>query len=239
MALPSYIINWEEMERLITDSMNKAYIPTINGFNYTTRVKGFKSFVHGLDNKNVMDWHLEKDIIIVSITYSQSSYRDEDYWELWINGVRPMKNMQSREIGETIHWMDIKELKEGDRIRFNHINNSMTEKYIWVDIEYMEIDNTHMDSNDEYIEDKCKYNFDVVNYKDLDILRVDLELFGSYKQTIDLTRDEGFKGYLEDIKASSNMISLGFDLDGQEPSFNVFSQGENEYLIRIDMRGVI
>lgn len=138
MTMPSYIINWEDIKNEVNLAGKYKIIEGIRDLEGIQKIKGYAQSVPLVGGEyKIVDDLAKGDIVITSVTYSQSSYSPEDYWELWINGDRIFETIYTKELGEVKSWEMIQYLSKGDIVTLVHHNNSSTSKDVWVDIEYV------------------------------------------------------------------------------------------------------
>ncbi len=140
MGLPSYIINWEELKELLEDALGNLVVRSIRDVKGVQRVWGSAQSVTALrGNYKILEWTLDKNIVITGITYSQSAWKGEDYWELWVDGDRLFETVYTKELGEQKHWEVLHPINEGQTIKIVLHNVSGNSRNVWVDVEYLDL----------------------------------------------------------------------------------------------------
>ncbi len=140
MGLPSYIINWEELKELLEDALGNLVVRSIRDVKGVQRVWGSAQSVPALrGNYKILEWTLNKNIVITGITYSQSAWKGEDYWELWVDGDRLFETVYTKELGEQKHWEVLHPINEGQTIKVVLHNVSGNSRNVWVDVEYLDL----------------------------------------------------------------------------------------------------
>ncbi|MCG8538749.1 MAG: hypothetical protein MJA82_02265 [Clostridia bacterium] len=140
MGLPSYIINWEELKELLEDALGDLVVRSIRDVKGVQRVWGSAQSVPALrGNYKILEWTLNKNIVITGITYSQSAWKGEDYWELWVDGDRLFETVYTKELGEQKHWEVLHPINEGQTIKVVLHNVSGNSRNVWVDVEYLDL----------------------------------------------------------------------------------------------------
>ena len=141
MSLPSYIINFPglfaELENLLDDNIYRS-LRDIKG---KQRIKGFAESIPALEGVyRVVEKTWEKDILITGVTFSQSGWKGEDYWSLWIDDDRIFDEVYTKEIGDQKHWELFHTIKQGETLKLLLHNKSGNSRNCWVDIEWIELD---------------------------------------------------------------------------------------------------
>lgn len=140
MSLPSYIINFDEMKELLEEMLSNVVVKDVANLYGVQKVKGFYMPIPAIQSEfKVVEYIPEDDIIITGVTYSQSAYKGNDYWELWINEDKLFENVYTKELGEQKHWEVINPVNSGNPIKVILNNQSGNSKHVWVDIEYVRL----------------------------------------------------------------------------------------------------
>lgn len=140
MSLPSYIINFDELKDLLNEALSNTVVKDISDLYGVQKVKGFYQSVPAIVSEyKVADFTPEEAIIITGISYSQSAWKPNDYWELWIGQDRLFENVYTKEIGEQKHWEVVNPVKVGEPISVILNNQSGNSRHVWVDIEYVKL----------------------------------------------------------------------------------------------------
>lgn len=74
--------------------------------------------------------HKKADFLSMAISCSR--YEDKDNFNLFVNDNQLMETIYTKELPEGMYLMVCVPLVQGDRIKFQFINSSLTSKAIWV-----------------------------------------------------------------------------------------------------------
>lgn len=74
--------------------------------------------------------HKKADFLSMAIACSR--YEDQDNFNLFVNDNQLMADIYTKELPEGMYLMVCVPLKQGDRIKFQFVNSSLTSKSIWV-----------------------------------------------------------------------------------------------------------
>lgn len=140
MSLPSYIVNFPELEALIKELLNQQQEDEISGIQ---RVKGFYKTIPAFEGRYlVADIVFEDSVVITGVTYSQSAWKSEDTWDLEIAEKKYFENIYTKEMGESKHYEITHIIPPQQKIQIFLNNESGNSRDVWVDIEYINIDTT-------------------------------------------------------------------------------------------------
>lgn len=140
MSLPSYVINWDELVPLLEEALGDLVVRSIKDVEGVQRVKGFAQSIPALKgNFKVLEWTLERNIVITGLTYSQSGWKGEDYWELWVDDDRLFETVYTKELGDQKHWEVLHPVNAGQTIKLILHNVSGNSRDVWADIEYLDL----------------------------------------------------------------------------------------------------
>lgn len=140
MSLPSYVVNWEELTDMLEELLSNVVVKDISSLYGVQKVKGFYTPIPAIQAEfKVVEFIPTEDIIITGITYSQSAYKGNDYWELWVGEDKLFENVYTKELGEQKHWEVINPVNAGTTIKVVLANNSGNSRHVWVDIEYVRL----------------------------------------------------------------------------------------------------
>ena len=141
MSLPSYIINWDEIVPLLENALQEVVIKTMKDVPGTQKIKGSAVSIPALQgNFSVFEWKVDRKIVLTGLTYSQSAWKGEDYWELWVDGDRLFETVYTKELGEQKHWEVIYPVEPMQTIKVVLSNVSGNSRDVWTDLEYLELD---------------------------------------------------------------------------------------------------
>ena len=140
MSLPSYIINWDELKDLLEDALKDIVVRSIKDVRGVQKVLGTAQSIPAMQgNFKILEWTVDKNIVITGVTYSQSAWKGEDYWELWIDGDRLFETVYTKELGDQKHWEVLHPVNAGQTIKVILSNVSGNSRNVWVDIEYLDL----------------------------------------------------------------------------------------------------
>lgn len=140
MSLPSYIINWSELNDLLKEALEGLVVRSIKDIKGVQKVLGFAESIPALQATfKVVDWTLDKNIVITGVTYSQSAWKGEDYWELWVDGDKLFETVYTKEVGDQKHWELVQPVNAGQTIKLVLSNVSGNSRDVWADIEYLDL----------------------------------------------------------------------------------------------------
>lgn len=140
MSLPSYIINFDELEELLKEALSNTVVKDIADLYGVQKVKGFYTPVPAIRGEyNIVEFVPNESIIITGVSYSQSAWKSNDYWDLYIGNDKLFENVYTKEIGEQKHWEVINPVNAGEPIRIILNNQSGNSRHVWVDIEYVKL----------------------------------------------------------------------------------------------------
>lgn len=142
MSLPSYIVNWEELNLDLGDIFEGQAIRSLRDIKGKQRIKGYAESLPALEGTfKIAEKVVEEDkgIVLTGVTFSQSAWKGEDYWSLWVDDDKLFDTVYTKEIGDQKHWELIHEVKEGSVIKVLLHNVSGNSRNCWVDIEWVEL----------------------------------------------------------------------------------------------------
>lgn len=73
----------------------------------------------------------------LSMAISCNRYEDKDNFNLFVNDNQLMETIYTKELPEGMYLMVCVPLKQGDRIKFQFTNSSLTSKAIWVNYQML------------------------------------------------------------------------------------------------------
>ncbi len=118
-------------------------IITIDGdlnFNYTQKSQGVYKNIPALQTDFELNYTFEKKSALTGIVYSQSAWKAEDSWSLYIDDKILFDNIPTKEVGQH-KTFDCPCLVEAwQTVKVIHHNNSGNSKEVWIDIDYFELE---------------------------------------------------------------------------------------------------
>lgn len=143
MSLPSYVVNFDELKDLLKDNFSNIIVKDISSLYGTQRVKGFCTKIPAIKEKfYVVKYEFPKNAIMTGIVFSQSAWKPEDYWELYVGRERIFDTIYTKEIASKKTWQCIYPINLGTEMTIILNNVSGNSRTVWVDIEYLEIADT-------------------------------------------------------------------------------------------------
>ena len=140
MSIASYIINWEELVGMLDLTVKGKDIRSIKDINGKQRIKGFAESLPAIQGVyKVMEVSFPSDTILTGIAFSQSGWKGEDYWSLWIDDDKLFDEIYTKETGDHKHFNLIHVIKANQTIKLLVHNNSGNSRDVWCDLEYVEI----------------------------------------------------------------------------------------------------
>lgn len=85
-----------------------------------------------------IEFDIEKKGRITGITYSQSSWKYTDNWDLLVGTNKLFNSIYTKEYGENKPFYNFYDVNAGDKVSFVYHNNSASNKVLWVDLEILE-----------------------------------------------------------------------------------------------------
>lgn len=140
MSLPNYIINWDELLPLLKELFGNTMVRGMSDIRGEVKVQGYRQRIPAMNDKFILvEFVVEEPIILSAITYSQSAWRPQDYWEMLIGGDKVFNKIYTKELGERKEMKSVNLLGKGEKITIILNNDSGTSKDVWVDIEYIKL----------------------------------------------------------------------------------------------------
>ena len=141
IGLPSYILNWEELGKMIQELLSSMSMKNIASMLGVPRIWGTAQSIPPIGgNYKIIEWTTDREIMLIGITYNQSAFNNEDYWEFWVDGDRQFETVYTREMGDQKHWEMVQKIPTGSVIKFILHNVSGTSKDVWVDLHYVDLE---------------------------------------------------------------------------------------------------
>ena len=142
MSLASYIVNWDELFDDLKELL-KDKTCSIRDIKGKQRIKGFAESIPAIDGAfRVVEQMWDNDIILTGVTFSQSAWKGEDYWSLWVDDDKIFDTVYTKEIGDQKHWELIHIIKAEQKVKFLLHNVSGNSRNVWVDLEWIELEKT-------------------------------------------------------------------------------------------------
>ncbi|WP_129596040.1 hypothetical protein [Anaerophilus nitritogenes] len=167
MGLPTYVTNWDELIDLLQDHLTidnvqintegieealEKYFPDIiellkqiventKPLEGIQKIKGFLIQAFNNTNDYIVEWAAPEDILLTGVTYSQSDFRCQDNWDLFIIGeekeLQLFDSVYAKDFGQHKHFNVFFPVPKGTKIKLVMHNVSNREKCVWVDFEYL------------------------------------------------------------------------------------------------------
>lgn len=141
MSLPSYVINFNELADLLETQMEgKEEVRKAEVYLGETKTKSFKADIPPFQNRYViLDWQPERDIKLTAITFSQSAWKGEDSWDLYLKNEPIFVDVYTKELADKKHWEGVEEIAANEDVQMFLENRSGNHRHVWVDLEYIEM----------------------------------------------------------------------------------------------------
>lgn len=141
MGLPSYIINFDELADLLEMQLEgEDKTRRAEQFDGEIKTKSFKADIPPLENRYIiLDWKPTKDIKLTSVKFSQTAWKGEDSWDLYLRNEPMFIDIYTKELADRKHWEVIENIDSGDNIQLFLENRSGNHRQVWVDLEYIEM----------------------------------------------------------------------------------------------------
>jgi hypothetical protein len=108
------------------------------------RVQSIKSMsqnIPAIMNDFILEHSFNAGVVLTGITYSQSAWKAEDSWSLMVDKRILFDHVCTKELGEYKHLNAFCYVPDGALIQVMHHNRSGNSKFVWVDIEYLKLNN--------------------------------------------------------------------------------------------------
>lgn len=140
MSLPSYVINFDELQELLEDKFSNIMVKDLSSLFGLQKIKGFHMQIPAIKGKyRIIDFITTNNIVITGITYSQSAWKPTDFWELYVNGEKLFETIYTKEIATQKNWKVIQPVNINTKIELILNNNSGNSRDVWVDLEYINL----------------------------------------------------------------------------------------------------
>lgn len=140
MSIANYVINWDELESLLSKHLSNIVVKDLSSVRGESKVKGFTQSIMAVSGDyEVFNWTVPYDVAFTGLTYAQSAYKVEDAYSLFLNEECIFDNLSTKELGESKSIECIFYLRKGDTLKLVHHNNSGNSKIVWSDVEYVEL----------------------------------------------------------------------------------------------------
>ena len=140
ISLPSYVINFDELRKLLEDKFSNVVVKDLSSLYGLQKIKGFYLSIPAIKGAvRVVDYIPNENIVITGITYSQSAWKPIDFWELTIDGEKQFETVYTKEIATQKNWQIIQPINQGSRIELILHNYSGNSRNVWVDVEYIKL----------------------------------------------------------------------------------------------------
>lgn len=135
----SYVVNWDELELMLEKAFGGMFIRDKSNLVGTPKIVGRTANIPAMKSEFLVgSWTIAQPSIINGITYSQSGWKPEDYWELQING-ETLFTVYTKEQAERKSFQSIMPVNTGDTVMIIHHNISGNSKQCWADLELLQI----------------------------------------------------------------------------------------------------
>lgn len=139
MSVISYVVNWDELSDLLKQYMD-TNVTDLSKVDGVQKSKGFVQSVPAMKGDYIIfNWIPDEDIILTGITYSQSAFKAQDYWELYAGEEKLFETVFTKEQGEQKHFEAIHYIKKGTAIKLILSNQSGNSRYVWADIDFVQL----------------------------------------------------------------------------------------------------
>lgn len=108
------------------------------GISGTQKIYGEMLQIPAIKGQHIIEFTVPKRGRITGITYSQSSWRFEDSWDLVVREEELFNGVRTKEYGEHKHFNVFYPVTSGSKIKFILNNNSGASKILWVDFNILE-----------------------------------------------------------------------------------------------------
>ena len=104
------------------------------------QIKGLALHVPALTGDFIIPWVPSKDILITGVTYGQSAWKYQDYWDLEVHSViRLFESVYTKELNEYKDFKKFFPVPAGTSINCILHNISGNSRMVWVDIHYLSL----------------------------------------------------------------------------------------------------
>lgn len=143
ISLPAYVINWEELKDILADKLSNITVKDLSTLYGIQQIKGFKKTIPAIKGTyQIVKFQQNTNLVLTGITYSQSAWKPDDYWELFVGGEKRFEKIYTKEIATQKEWKIIEPINRNTEIKIVLNNNSGNSRNVWVDLEFVEIRDT-------------------------------------------------------------------------------------------------
>lgn len=143
MSLLSYVVNWEELKDILADKLTNVVVKDLTTLYGIQTVKGYHKRIPAIKGSySIFKFKKDSNLVITGITYSQSAWKTDDYWELYIDGEKQFESMYTKEVATHKNWKIIQPLNRNKEVELILYNVSGNSRDVWVDLEFVEIRDT-------------------------------------------------------------------------------------------------
>lgn len=143
MSLPAYVINWDELKDILADKLSNIVVKDVTTLYGIHRVKGFYTKITAIKGSFIVaKFKKNANLVIRGVTFSQSGWKAEDYWELYIGDEKRFDSIFTKEVATQKDWQVIEPVNRDTEIKVVLYNNSGNSRDVWIDLEFVEIRDT-------------------------------------------------------------------------------------------------
>lgn len=85
----------------------------------------------------VDEYTVPSDMEFLTMSIGCSRYKDSDNWNLKVDNELVFDEVYTKDVPEGFYFMVVREVKAGQVIRFEYMNNSMTSKTVWLNYQFL------------------------------------------------------------------------------------------------------
>lgn len=143
MSLLSYVVNWEELKDILADKLTNVVVKDLTTLYGIQTVKGFYKKIPAIKGSyEILTFRKNANLVITGVTYSQSAWKSDDYWELYIGEDKLFDTVFTKEVATHKNWKIIQPVNRDTEIKLILYNKSGNSRDVWVDLEFVEIRDT-------------------------------------------------------------------------------------------------
>lgn len=140
MSLPSYVINFDELKELLDNKFSNITVKDLSSLYGFQKIKGFHQRIPAIIGAfKILEFEPSENIVITGVTYSQSAWKPEDYWDFFIGEDKLFDTIYTKEIATHKNWKVIHPVNRNTKMELILYNNSGNSRDVWVDIEYVSL----------------------------------------------------------------------------------------------------
>lgn len=143
MSLPAYVINWQELKDILSDKLSNVIVKDLSSLQGVHRTKGFYIKVPAIKSAfTIVKFQQNTNLVMTGVTFAQSGWKAEDYWELYIGGEKHFETIFTKEVATEKNWQVIEPIDKNTEIKLVLHNNSGNSRDVWVDLDFIELRDT-------------------------------------------------------------------------------------------------